>query len=460
MSVQPNFSPVERSSLNPGLPAVDETPKDEPTRAQVTEGQRLINQYFGSAVVPTTGINGKETRANVARFQRAEGLTNVTSGTLDEATLTALRQRAPAGYGRAQQDSISRLAKPRTANAPEPGVGSPLAMPAPGTHVATRGTPHTVRAGETIDQIAQQYGITRNQLLANNPGLVDPKSPLGQIAISDATLVLIPPAEARSATQPNKRRGATPTHYAALPQADNTPRQHPGAWTNAPEQRPRLERNALTMEPVRLVKERLQQLGFDPGTINGRFDAQTQEAVRLFQVQNNIQPANGVVNDATWAALQSGTSNLAPTNVANLPRYNPGSPEQVKLFQEAAALLRSRGINVPDSWASSHGLQQILRRESNGQVGRPNYTYGARARNPASWASVHAELQRGVKSTRSSATGLGQLLLANVDKYYPAGRAGIGNPVQEAAGMMAYILDRYRTPERAWSQYGKRHEGY
>ena len=93
-------------------------------------------------------------------------------------------------------------------------------------------------------------------------------------------------------------------------------------------------------------------------------------------------------------------------------------------------------------------------------MGRPNYTYGARSRDPSQWGSVHDELRAGRKTERSSATGLGQLLLSNVERYYPSGRQGIGNPMEEAVGMMRYIQDRYGSPDAAWAQYGRRHEGY
>lgn len=136
-------------------------------------------------------------------------------------------------------------------------------------------------------------------------------------------------------------------------------------------------------------------------------------------------------------------------------RYPPGSDEAAALFLEAARL-----IGAPEWWASSHGLHSILRRESDGVVGRPNYTYGARAKTPEAWPAIHAELRAGRITAKSSATGLGQLLLRNVDRYYPAGRAGIGDPLQEAAGMLAYIRDRYGDPNNAWSLYGTKHEGY
>ena len=115
-------------------------------------------------------------------------------------------------------------------------------------------------------------------------------------------------------------------------------------------------------------------------------------------------------------------------------------------------------------------MHQILARESGGKVGIPNYTIrtrdGKKARDhPDSWPMIHAELRTGrlepgSSRARSSATGLGQLLLTNVERYYPSGRAGMGNCHEEAAGMLAYIEDRYGNPDKAWAQYGKKHEGY
>lgn len=144
-----------------------------------------------------------------------------------------------------------------------------------------------------------------------------------------------------------------------------------------------------------------------------------------------------------------------PSKVPPGTDFPPGSEKTRALFREAAKL-----AGVPESWADSPGLHNILKRESNGMVGIPNYTYGSRKKDPSQWATVHNELKSGRITAKSSATGLGQLLLRNVDRYYPNGRAGIGDPVQEAAGMLAYIKDRYGSPERAWALYGKLHEGY
>lgn len=143
------------------------------------------------------------------------------------------------------------------------------------------------------------------------------------------------------------------------------------------------------------------------------------------------------------------------TPVTGARRYPPNSPEAIALFREAANL-----AGVPESWATSRGLHNILARESGGVVGRPNYTYGARANDSSQWSSIHNELRNGRITARSSATGLGQLLLSNVDRYYPNGRAGIGDPLQEAAGMLRYIKARYGHPDVAWARYNTRHEGY
>lgn len=137
-----------------------------------------------------------------------------------------------------------------------------------------------------------------------------------------------------------------------------------------------------------------------------------------------------------------------------MERYRPNTKEAYDLFASACEYLE-----LPLVWATSTGLHKILAKESRGYVGIVNYTYGDRAQ-PAHWEAVHRELKNGRKTARSSATGLGQLILANVDCYYPSGRRGIGRAFEEACGMLAYIKDRYGSPDRAWKRYGTAHEGY
>jgi peptidoglycan hydrolase-like protein with peptidoglycan-binding domain len=194
---------------------------------------------------------------------------------------------------------------------------------------------------------------------------------------------------------------------------------------------------------------------------DGVFGEETEVAVKDFQSKNNLNP-DGIIGKLTISKLDPSTmletSTFSETKkeVEEKPkasysakRYEPFSIEAKKLFQEA-----SRIAGVPTEWALSEGLHQILKRESDGWVGRPNYTYGAREADPSFWGQIHEELRENKLTTRSSATGLGQLLTRNVDKYYPSGRAGIGDPLEEAVGMLSYIKDRYQSPEKAWNMYG------
>jgi peptidoglycan hydrolase-like protein with peptidoglycan-binding domain len=60
-----------------------------------------------------------------------------------------------------------------------------------------------------------------------------------------------------------------------------------------------------TGDDVTALQQRLNALGYDAGTANGTFNAQTQQAVENFQKAKNIS-ADGVVGPGTWAALATG----------------------------------------------------------------------------------------------------------------------------------------------------------
>jgi len=132
----------------------------------------------------------------------------------------------------------------------------------------------------------------------------------------------------------------------------------------------------------------------------------------------------------------------------NLKKYPPGSPEQIALFEAAAQY-----AGLPKSWARAPSLHKLLTRESGGRVGIPNFTYGDRASDPSKWPEVWNELRNDIYTTNSSATGLGQLLASNAAKFYPDGKAGIGDPFNEAVGMLRYIDKRWTSPDRAWECY-------
>ncbi len=215
---------------------------------------------------------------------------------------------------------------------------------------------------------------------------------------------------------------------------------------------------------VREIQKTLLGKGFKlPGFgVDGVFGPETETAVKDFQQQNQLT-VDGVVGEKTIAKLNpsvittqpqaEGENFLAQKDrvrvLYSTKRYEPFSRRAMRLFREAAVI-----AGVPQEWASSQSLHSILQKESDGWTGYPNYTYGSRAADPSYWGQIHEELRAGEKTAESSATGLGQLLLRNVDKYYPSGRNGIGDPKEEAVGMLRYIKDRYKSPEEAWSMYG------
>lgn len=337
-----------------------------------------------------------------------------------------------------------------------PQVSAPLSTgadaPAPTTSPAASDAPeaasapgaartYTVKPGDNVSHIARDHRVSVNELLAANPQIRNPS-------------LIHPGDELRLPEGARAPRSADHRRMAGARGGVDARTRNPALFS---------EHDTLTRgvrgPEVRVAQERLAALGYGVA-VDGIFGKQTHEAVRAFQTANDLEP-NGTVGASTWDALRSPDAKpanvlqAAPGDFPRLDRYPPGSPEQVALFRAAA-----RRAGLPESWASSSGLQNILRRESNGRVGVPNYTYGARQRDPSAWAEIHNELKEGRITARSSATGLGQLLLSNVDRFYPSGRRGIGDPLEEAVGMMRYIRSRYGNPDRAWALYGTRHEGY
>jgi len=53
---------------------------------------------------------------------------------------------------------------------------------------------------------------------------------------------------------------------------------------------------------VRKIQERLTELGFELGTVDGKFGRRTHDAVVRFQIVQSLE-ADGVVDGETWAAL-------------------------------------------------------------------------------------------------------------------------------------------------------------
>ena len=153
-----------------------------------------------------------------------------------------------------------------------------------------------------------------------------------------------------------------------------------------------------------------------------------------------------------WAWVGLGMLALSGGVVVMSRRYVPGSQEAIDLLTAAAVK-----AGLPSWWGASSAAHKIMASESGGWVGRPNYTFGPvkSVARVAEWPLVWARLRAGEVWTKSTATGLGQLLTSNAKKYYPDGLAGIGDPMNEAVGFLRYIADRYGSPDVALSVYGK-----
>ena len=182
---------------------------------------------------------------------------------------------------------------------------------------------------------------------------------------------------------------------------------------------------------------------------------------------------------AAWWLLRPSSSSSSSSSTTRGGVYPPGSAKARELFRTAAVQ-----AGLPTAWGDDPALHYILGRESGGNVGKLNYTmrtsaqgYGPLAMWPAAWALIQQIAQARITSgknasfpTSSSATGLGQLLAmpkwqkgklypSNVMKFYPDGLDGIGNPLNEAVGMLRYIADRYGSPAVARSVYGRGGKG-
>ena len=157
---------------------------------------------------------------------------------------------------------------------------------------------------------------------------------------------------------------------------------------------------------------------------------------------------------------------LPDTSVPRKKVYKPYAAETYALFEEAAFI-----AGVDPAWARSDALHKILQLESGGRVGIPNYTFGRGnagklfgtdiKNRPENWSKVHDEIKKGFYRDErgkrkyvgqvgvSSATGLGQLTGASAEIFYPSGIQGIGDPLEEAVGMLRYIAQRRGSPEEA-----------
>ena len=125
-----------------------------------------------------------------------------------------------------------------------------------------------------------------------------------------------------------------------------------------------------TGEAVRQLQQALKDLGYDPGAIDGRFGAKTEEAVKAFQRDRHLS-VDGIVGEITWLNIdEADTSNptLRSGSTGNPVRraqkrltlggydtggvdgiFGPSTEAAVKRFQRDQGLAAD-GIVGPRTW--------------------------------------------------------------------------------------------------------------
>ena len=193
---------------------------------------------------------------------------------------------------------------------------------------------------------------------------------------------------------------------------------------------------------------------------DGMLGPLTEGAIKQFQQKAGL-PVTGKLDAATYQALK--TANPADFKMEPPPVSSVRGatvPTGSRLEEIRRAILDDP--RIPDSWANDPGalaaINRVIEKESGWRVGIPNYTITNAG---ISRERAIAELQSGRKNlthlgASSSAMGLGQLLGTNMDRYMPSGRAGIGNLQEELRGALAYMQDRYGSPQAALAFHNSR----
>jgi peptidoglycan hydrolase-like protein with peptidoglycan-binding domain len=92
-------------------------------------------------------------------------------------------------------------------------------------------------------------------------------------------------------------QGPTPAHRSPVKLAQRVP---------GPVELPATCRRASKGKAVTQLQQRLHELGFDCGKVDGSFGARTEEAVRAFQAARGLK-VDGIVGTKTWSVLLVGT---------------------------------------------------------------------------------------------------------------------------------------------------------
>lgn len=127
-----------------------------------------------------------------------------------------------------------------------------------------------------------------------------------------------------------------------------------------------LQRGARGIE-VRRLQEKLSDRGFDPGLLDGIYGTQTENAVRRFQLENDLF-ADGVAGSATLTALGLNTDAQENRYVVVVPISNDNTLSEVRAIvgygnATLAQAKRGRYVNAGafDNRASAESRSSLLR---------------------------------------------------------------------------------------------------
>ena len=162
--------------------------------------------------------------------------------------------------------------------------------------------------------------------------------------------------------------------------------------TPTPTVTPSIIRKGEESDRVMAVQERLQELGFYAGVIDGQFGSGTEEAVRLFQRQNNLD-IDGIIGNQTLTAMMDDNAAMiiiTPTpDPATLPvlvnRDNPLDsdyvPDNLVLLRNVldSDLVYVKGSEIEGDPTAAQALEEMFRAAVNDGVSNWQISSGYRS---------------------------------------------------------------------------------
>lgn len=210
----------------------DPTPTPRPPRKAVVlppspTPTALPTQTPVPAFTATTGVTPTATPPSVVEYTVQQGDTLLSIAARFAVSVEALRQANGLTGDMLQIGQILVIPVPTPAAPTAPGAEPPAATPTP--ELVTVAQPYTVQPGDTLNLIAQRFGVSVAALLDYNPGIQPEALRVGQILDIPVLVTATPVA-------PPPEPSATPLPATAAPMAgpSATPTAVPPSPTPAP----------------------------------------------------------------------------------------------------------------------------------------------------------------------------------------------------------------------------------